>query len=323
MSVGCRSSPRHPPTFVDFHRLGPGWFEDEKKLDAMLAVFEAATFLPRDIEVIRAKGNARELVGAALQAKVGDQSIPLLIHEALLRGSNDPVVWAAIARTLVREAANQANGATRVPDLGQALAALDRLEPENGLPLCLRAYVELQQGETNAAGLSVKAALQKPGLKLHKTELGRCVMQAALTVKYPRYTAGMMAIGTPGLGMEMLIVGKQLLIDPQLDRAIAEACLELGRRQEAEATLFIDQLFAFRVQTLALEFLKPPGFEAELQRMADAKDKIKKATTFLDSEEAHAASESQSIAYFDTLFEKSEMEAVNELAAKLNYKLWP
>jgi hypothetical protein len=42
---------------------------------------------------------------------------------------------------------------------------------------------------------------------------------------------------------------------------------------------------------------------------------------FLDSPEAHAASELQWLAYFDTLFAKSEIEAVNALAVTLDYKL--
>jgi hypothetical protein len=294
--------------------------EDEKKLNAQVAVFEAAMFSPQDIEVIRAKGDAHELLGAALQARVGDESIPALIREALLRGSSDPVVLTGVAH-LVREASNPVKGANGVPDLVQVMAALERLEPENGLPLCLHAYVQLKQGDTNAARLSVKAAIQKPALRLHGSELRRCVTQAALTVKYPRYTASMLAIGTLGLSMEISIVCKQLLINPQLDRATAEACLELGRRHEAQATLFIDQLIAFSIQKRALEFLTAPGLRAELQRMTDAKDKITKAITFLDSAKAHAASEREWLAYFDMLFEKSEFEAVNEFAAKLNYKL--
>ncbi len=295
--------------------------EDEKKLNAQVAVFEAAMFLPRDIAVIRAKGNAHELVGAALQSRVGDESIPALIREALLRGSNDPVVLTGVANHLVREIANPVKGANGVPDLVQVLATLERLEPENGLPLCLRAYVQLKQGDTNAAQLSVKAAMQKPALRLHGSELRRCVTQAALTTKYPRYTASMLAIGTLGLSTEISIVGRQLLNDPTLDRATAEACLELGRQHEAQATLFIDQLIAFSIQKRALEFLKPPGFEAELQRMKEAKDKITKAVTFLDSAKAHASSEREWLAYFDTVFKKSESEAVNGLAAKLNHKL--
>jgi hypothetical protein len=293
--------------------------EDEKKLTAQFALFEEAMFLPQDIAVIRAKGSAHELVGAALQARVGDASIAVLIREALSRGSNDPVVLTGVAKHLVAEAINPvANG---VPELLQVMDALERLEPENGLPLCLRAYVQLKQGDTNAARRSVKAAIQKPALRLHGSELRGCVTQAALTVKYPRYTASMLAIGTLGLSTEIAIVGRQLLNDPRLDHATAEACLELGRRHEAQATLFIDQLIAFSIQKQALEFLKPRGFEEEMQRMKDAKDKITKAMNFLDSPEAHAASELQWLAYFDTLFAKSEIEAVNALAVTLDYKL--
>lgn len=320
VSFGCSYSPPHPPTFADFQRLGPGMLEDEKKLNAQGVVFEAAMFLPRDIEVIRAKGNAHELVGAALQSRVGDESIPTLIREALLRGSNEPVVLAGVANHQVREVANSVEGTNTVSDLGQVLAALERLEPENGLPLCLRAYVQLKQGDTNAARLSLQAAMQKPALRLHGSELRRCVTQAALTSKYPRYTASMLALGTLGLSTGVSTVGRLLLNDPQLDHAIAEACLELGRRHEAQATLFIDQLIAFSLQKRALEFLKPSGFEAELQRMQSARDKIKKAIAFLDSAEAHAASERQWLAYFDTLFTKSESEAVDQLAVMLKDK---
>ena len=321
VAFGCKYSPSHPPTFADFHRVGPGTLEDEKKLTALVAVFETAMFLPRDIELIRAKGNAHELVGAALQAKVGDKSIRLLTREALLRGSNDPVVLTGVAVSLVHAIANETQAANGNPDLHQVLTALERLEPENGLPLCIQAYLQMKQGDTNAARISVKAAMQKPVLLIHGSELRRCVTQAALAANYPRYTASMLSLGTLGLSIEVSIVGRRLLNDPQLDRATAEACLELGHRHEAQAKLFIDQLIAFSLQKRALEFLKPPGFEEELQRMQDAKDKIKKATSFLDSPEAHAASEREWLAYFDTLFEKSESEAINQFALRLNRKL--
>jgi len=167
----------------------------------------------------------------------------------------------------------------------------------------------------------LKAATQKPALRLHGDELRRCVLQAAITVKYPRFTASMLAIGTLGTSAEVSVVGRRLLNNPQLDPATAEACLELGRRHEAQAKLFIDQLIAFSLQKRALELLKPPGFEQELKRMQDAREQIKKATAFLDSAKAHTASERQWLAYFETLFEQSEFEAVKHLAAMLNHKL--
>lgn len=321
MLFGCRYSPQHPPTFADFRRLDPGMLEDEKKLNALISVFEAAILSPSDIEVIRAKGGTHELVGAALQARMGDENILALTREAFLRGSNDPVVLTGVAASLVRKIANDARGASSTSDLFQVLTALERLEPENGLPLCVRAHVQLKQGDTNAARLSVRTAIKKPALRLRGSELRHCVSEAAIAVKYPRYTACMLAIGTLGMSAEISIVGTQLLSDPQLDRVTAEDCLELGRRHEAQAKFFIDQLIAFSLQKRALEFLRPPGFVENLQRMQEAKDKIKKATAFLDSAEAHAVSQRQWLAYFDTLFEKSEAEAVNELAAKLNYKL--
>ena len=321
MSLGCHYSPSHPPTFADFHRLGPGMLDDEKKLNAQLAVFGAAMFLPNDFEMIRARGGAHELVGAALSSKVGDKSLPMLTREALLHGSNDPVVLTGVAVCLAREIANDVYAASSTPELHQVLTALERLEPQNGLPLCFRAYLQLKQGDTNAARLSLKAAIQKPVLRIHGSELRRCVTQAAIAANYPRYTAAMLAIGTLGMSTEVSIVGNQLLKDPQLDRSTAEACLELGRRHEAQAKMFIDQLIAFSLQKRALEFLKPPGFEKELQRMQDAKEKIRKATVFLDSPSAHAVSERQWLAYYDTLFKKSESEAVNQLASEMNYKL--
>ena len=321
ISLGCRYSPPHPPTFADFRRVGPGMLEDEKKWKAQLVVLEAAMLSPRDIEVIRANKNPQELVGAALNAKVGDKNISALTREAFLHGSNDPVILTGIAQSLIREIANGVQGARDGPDLQQVLTALGQLEPDNGLTLCLRAYLQLKQGETNAAQLSVKAATQKPALRLHGAELRRCVLQAAITAKYPRFTASMLAIGTLGTSAEVSVVGRQLLNNPQLDRATAEACLELGRRHEAQAKLFIDQLIAFSLQKRALELLKPTGFEQELKRMQDAKEQIKKATAFLDSATAHTASERQWLAYFETLFEQSEFEAVKQLAVMLNQKL--
>src|SRR5262249_20472341 len=320
LSFGCKHThaPAHPPTFADFHRVGPGMLKDEKKINAAIATFEAAMFLPQDIEAIRAKGSAREIVGAALQASVTDPSIPLLIREALQRGSNDPVVLTGIAYNLVRAIANERQGPHDTPDLHQVLTALGQLEPDNGLPQCLRAYLQLKQGGTHAARNSLKAAMQKPAFRLYGVELRRGVLEAALTAKYSRYTASMLALGTLGTSMEIGVMGKQLLTDPHLDTATVEACLELGRRHEAQAKLFIDQLIAFRLQTQALELLKPPDFEQELGRIQQAKEKIKQATAFLDSAKAHAASERQWLVYFDTLFEKSESEATDQLAQMLN-----
>src|SRR5437879_116164 len=143
MSFGCKHSLPHPPTFADFHRLGPGILEDEKRLNAQVALFETAMFLPRDLELIRVKGNPRELIGAALQTKVGDSSIPVLTREAFLHGSNDPVVLTGIAKSLIREIANEVQGARDRPNLLEVLTSLEHLEPGNGLPLCLRAYIQL------------------------------------------------------------------------------------------------------------------------------------------------------------------------------------
>jgi hypothetical protein len=317
----CSDAPQHPPTFADFQRLGPGVLEDEKKLMAQVAVFEAAMFLPQDIELIQAKGNVRELIGILLQTRSGDGGIPALIGEALRGGSNDPVVLTGIAACLEREIANRQGPLGGHADLRDILATLEQLEPDNGLPLCLRAHLQLKEGDTNSARLSVQAAARKPALRLYGSELRRCVIQAAITAKYPRYTASMMAIGTPGVSSYITIVSKLVLNDAELDRETAEACLELGRRQEAQSKLFIEQLMAFSLQKRALEFLKPPGFDQELQRMKEEKDKITSAIAFLDSRKAHSATERQWLAYFDTLFAESETQAVNELAAKLNYKL--
>ena len=321
MSIGCQYSPPHPPTFADFHRTGPGTLEDAKKLNAQLAVFEAALFSPEDLQRIRSKGNAHELVGAALQSRVGDENLPALTQEALLRGPNDPVVLTGVAKSLLREIGNGMPRASGTPDLHVVLNALEELEPDNGLPLCVRAFLQLKKGSTNGARQSVTAAAQKPTLQLRGAELRRCVIDAAMTAGYSRYTASMLAVGTLGMSTEISIVGKQLLSDPKVDRSTAEACLKLGRRHEAQAKFFIDQLIAFSLQKRALEFFNPPGFEMELQRMQEAKDQIKKATEFLDSARAHAASERQWLACFDTLFNKSESDAVKQLAVMLNYQL--
>jgi hypothetical protein len=318
---GCKHSLPHPPTFADFHRVGPGMLEDEKKINAQIVLFEAAFFSPQDIQTIRAKGTAREIIGAALQAKLGDPSVSLLIREALAQGSNDAVVVTGIANSLVRTIVNERQGPHDTPDLHQVLTALERLEPDNGFPQCLRAYLQLKQGDTYGARISVKAAAQKPALRLYGPELRQGVLQAALTANYPRYTASMLALGTLGGSAEIGNMGKRLLTDSRLDRATAEACLELGRRHEAQAKLFIDQLIAYSLQQQALEFLKPAGFEPEWERMQQAKEKIKRATAFLDSAKAHAASERHWLAYFDTLFEKSESEATEQFAQTLNYKL--
>jgi hypothetical protein len=320
-STGCKHTLAHPPTFADFHRVGPGVLEDEKKINAQIAVFEAALFLPRDIEPILAKGAAREIIGAALQAQVTKTSIPFLIREAFQGGSNDPVVLTGIANCLVQAIVNRSYGPKDNLDLHQVLKVLERIEPDNGLPQCVRAYLQLQQGDTHGARISVKAAVQKPALRLYDAELRHGVLEAALTAKYSDYTASMLALGTLGTSTQIGIVGKGLLADPRLESATAEACLELGRRHEAQAKLFIDQLIAFSLQQRALEFLKPSGFEQELERMKQAKEKIIQAITFLDSVKAHAASERQWLTYFETLFEKSEAEATDQLAQMLNYKL--
>lgn len=295
--------------------------EDEKKLNALVAVFHAASLLPQEIEDIRANGDAYELIGAALQIDVGDESIPMLLREALLDGSNDLVVLTGVAASLVRDVANHVKVADGTPELLRVLAALERLEPDNGLPLCIRAFVQMKHGDTNAARLSVKAAMQKSAFRLHSSELRRCVVQAALSVKFSRYTASMLAIGTTGFSTEIAIVGRGLLNDPELDRATAEACLELGRRHEEQSKLFIEQLIAFSLQKRALEFLEPPEFEQQLNRMREEREKIKNAVAFLDSPKAHTLSEDAWLTYFETLFQKSESEAVNELVRKLNYEL--
>lgn len=321
MSCACKYSPPHPPTYADFKRLGPGILEDEKKLEAQRAVYEAAQFQSKEIEAIRARGVARELVGAALQAKVGNEHIEALLREAIARGSNDPVVLAGVAVSLVGAGDNGIELANGAPQLVEVLAALERFEPDNGLPQYVRAHLQLKQGDTNGARLSVMAAARKPRLGLHSSDLRHCVVDAALAVKYPRYTAFALGLGTIGFNTPIFFVGRGLLTDPQVDRATAEACLELARRQETQATWFIDQLMAAGLQRLALDFLKPPGFEQELQRIKDVRDRMKEATIFLDSPKAHTASERDGLAYFETLFKKSEYEAVDELARKLNHKL--
>lgn len=321
ISLGCRYSPPHPPGFADFRRLGPGMLEDTKKLSAQVAIFEAAQFLPQEIETIRSKGDPRELIGAALQSKVGSGHIGTLLREAVSRGSNDPVVLAGVALSLVQAQANGTEVASGALPLAPVLTALEQLEPGNGLPQIIRAYIQMKQVDANGARLSLISATQKPELQLHSSELRLCVVQAALTVRYPRYTAYMLALGTLGFSTEIALIGKGLLNDPQVDRATVEACLELGRRHEAQSTLFIDQLIAAAVQKPALEFLKPPGYEKELERIKNAKDRIKEAIIFLDSPKAHTTAERDGLAYFETLFNKSELEAVKELARKLNYNL--
>lgn len=107
----------------------------------------------------------------------------------------------------------------------------------------------------------------------------------------------------------------------QVDHQTVQAALEISRRFEANAKLFIEQLMAVSIQKSALEILRPPGYEQELQRIQQLRDIIKKSVAFLDSAVAHKATETQWLAYFDTLFAKTELEAVSELAAKLNHKL--
>ncbi len=51
----CRLSPRHPPTFVDFQRVGPGMLEDVGKVQQHLALQEAAIFQPTDLQRIQAR----------------------------------------------------------------------------------------------------------------------------------------------------------------------------------------------------------------------------------------------------------------------------
>ena len=317
----CSRGPSHPPKFADFHRAGPGVMEDEKKLAELHAVFERAQLSPSDIASIRKRGNAREIIGAAMQTAIGDESSALLVKEGLARGSNNPVIVTGAIKSVAQQAFREAPDKQAVANLLRLLDELERLEADNGLSLCLRAYAHLKSGDTNAARSTLQSAMRKPVLRLHGSELRRCVMEAALAVKYPRYTSSMVALGSLGMSTEIVLLGKRLMNDPQLDRATAEAVLELGRRQEAQATLFIDQLIASSLQKQALEFLKPPGFEKELERMKEARERIKRATEFLDSARAHKLSEDKWNKYYEKVFAKSELEAANDLAARMGRKL--
>jgi len=320
MLFGCSHGPSHPPQFADFHRIGPGVMEDGTKLAAYLAVFEQAMLSPSDTAAIRWRGKAREMIGAAMQGAVGDESCFLLAREAVLCGSNLPVVLTGAAKSLTKQAFQQTPDAEALGEFASLLSDLERLEPGNGLPECLRAYAQLKSGETNAAKQLLQAAMRKPSLALHGPELRRCVMEAATSVNYPRYTASMLALGTLGMSTEISVLGRGLLNDPQLDRATAEACLEMARRHEAQATLFIEQLIAFSLQKRALEFLKSPGFEKDLERIKDVRERIKNANAFLNSAEMHKLSEAEWLKYYVKLFEKSEMDAAIDLAARFNRK---
>ena len=73
----------------------------------MVGVFEVAQFSPKEMDAILAKFDAHELIGAAMQARAGDESSRVLRREAARRGSNDPVVLTGVATGLVRDLANQ------------------------------------------------------------------------------------------------------------------------------------------------------------------------------------------------------------------------
>lgn len=319
--LGCRSTPGHPPAFADFHRVGPGTMNDEKKLQAYVTLFTAARFTRKEAKLILATGSARELAGAALCLTVGDGSVPVLIGEAIRRGSNDPVVWTAVASCVLRETRNSVHPGAEFPKEEHVLSMLERLEPENGLAACLRANLQIREGDTNAARLSLRSAAEKPVLYLHASELRESVERAALKAKYPRYTAAVLAVATLGPGSDLTLVAKRILTGTNVDRATAEACFELGRRHEAQAKLMVDQLMALSVQKRALELLQAPQENDELRRIEKVKSRIRKANDFLDSPSAHELSEREWIAWFQKAFSKGELEAATELAAKLNYQL--
>jgi hypothetical protein len=95
-----------------------------------------------------------------------------------------------------------------------------------------------------------------------------------------------------------------------------QACVTLGSRV-ARGKSFVDQLVGGSIQTKAMEKLNGRDSEPEKKRIAERKERIKRAARYLDSAWTRNITEAQWVEYFDQSFEIGEMEAVQALAQKM------
>ena len=112
---------------------------------------------------------------------------------------------------------------------------------------------------------------------------------------------------------------KAILADTPSQEEVS-GCLLLGCRVSGGGS-FLEQLVGDSIRAKAMERLKGADFSAESRRIAERKERIKRAAAYLDSAQTRNVTESQWVEYYDKCFEAGEMEAVRGLAKITGDKL--
>jgi hypothetical protein len=313
--LGCSSTIPHPPTFSDFQRAFQKGSETQAGVDAQIEVFGAAMLSDQEMQTILIGTNMQAMIGAGLQGRLDNQVDISLLERATELSATNLVAWAALAYRCLALLENQMGDPGVTEKKGRKAAeTLQVLAPANSAPLYLQAAFECL--ETNVAGAKELAAKASriDGFDTYETALKKCVIQALEAVGYSKYTARIVASGNAPVIVAWSKLNKVILAaEPSSDDA--HGCFILGARVGSGGS-FLDQLVGGSIQMKTMEKLNGPEFASEKKRIAETKDRIKRATRYLNSARTRNVTEMQWIQYYDRCLSSGEMDAVQWLAGK-------
>jgi hypothetical protein len=316
MVVGCRTSPGHPPTFSDFQRAFRSGSESEAGVEAQIAVFRAAMLSEQEAKVILSGTNAEAMIGAGLQVRL-DQAVGMeLLERATQISPTNPAAWAALGYQSIDLLANgMMDAQTAEDDVKKSVEALGRLAPSNSVAFYIQAGFECLRTNIPAAKDLTVQASRMGSFETYDTALKLYVVQALESVGYSKFSARTVACGNSAGLLCWSKLGKAILAANPSDDEV-RACLVLGTRVSGGKS-FMDQLVGDSLQRKAAEKLRGVEFGAEARRIAERKESIKRATSYLDSARTRKVTETRWVEYYDQCFAIGEMEAIQALAKSM------
>jgi hypothetical protein len=312
-AMGCRMAEHHRPEFSDFQRALRQGYDTQAGVAAQVAVFGAAMLSDKEMKTILARTNVEALIGAGIQGRLdGTMNLQLLGRAAHIAPAN-PMAWAAQAYRILELLANRMGDAQEMTgEFAKAVQAWRGLQPSNSVPLYLQAAWQCLQTNVSAAKQLVEEAAGTPEFETFGVPLKLCIVRAMESVGSSKYTARIVASGNASGVVAWSKVSKAILAAAPSDQEV-RGCLVLGRRVSNGGS-FLEELVGDSIQTKAMERLKGSDFSADTKQIAERKERIKRASRYLDSARTGNVTEGQWVGYYDRCFATGEMEAVQALA---------
>jgi len=228
-ATGCAHKIKHPPTFEDFAYV---FRARDPLIKDYLQLRNSLYFTDGEKQMIQETNDPNLLVGAGIQSARSDRMGLKLLHQATELSPSSPVTWASLAYHEMEIFVYEKDRIVNFESIKRDIAGFEEVDPNNSIPLLLKAFLLLKNNQTDKAADVIKSSKTKSKMATYQIDIRRTLIDAAEYVHYSKYASRAYAFGFGASPLFMVMLARDILHGLPEDKALIENFFEFGKKLE-------------------------------------------------------------------------------------------